>query len=75
MAKVKIILEKGETELDAHIALSKALDLQNSGDIHMRESFDDASMIDTSQQMTKMHDDIYTDMIQEIQDELDREFL
>ena len=75
MANVKILLEKGETELDAHVALSKALDLHNSGDIHQRESFDDAAMVDASQRMEKVHKDMYADMIQEIQDELDKEYL
>lgn len=75
MPKVKILLEKGEDELDAHIALYKALDLHNSGDIHMRESFEDPAMIDASQQMDKIHKDIYQDMIQEIQGELDKEFV
>ena len=74
MAKVKILLEKGEDEIDAHVALTKALDLHNSGDIHLRESFEDPAMIDVSQQMMKVHNDIYTDMIQEIQDELDKEY-
>ncbi len=74
MAEVKITLDKDETELDAHIALSKALDLQNSGDTHIRESFEDAAMIDASQQMAKVHDDIYTDMMQEIRDALDQEY-
>ena len=74
MTKVKIFLEKYEDELDAHIALSKALDLHNSGDIHVRETFEDPAMIDVSQQLDKAHKDIYTDMIREIQDELDKEY-
>lgn len=74
MAKVKIELEKGETELDAHIALSKALDIHNTGDNHTLESFEDPAMLDLSQRLDKIHDDIYKDMMDEIIMELDKEY-
>lgn len=74
MAKVKIELEKGETELDAHIALSKALDLHNSGGAHVTESFEDPAMVDTSHRMEDIHKVIYGEMIQEINSELDKEY-
>lgn len=72
--KVKVLLDKNEDELDAHIALEKALNLHTSGDIHIRESFDDPAMVDLSQRMNSIHEDIYQDMIREINEELDKEF-
>lgn len=75
MAKVKILLEPGETELDAHEALSKALEIHNNGDTHVKESFEDPAMIHLSQRMDKIHEMIYKDMVQEIIDELDKEFM
>lgn len=74
MANIKIILEDGETELDAHVALEKAINFHNSGEVHLTESFDDPAMIDLSQKMEDIHKNIYTDMIREINDELDKEY-
>lgn len=73
MAKIKVILEKGETQADADAALLKALNHHSSGDVHT-ESFDDPAMIDSTHVMKSEYDKIYVDMIQEINDELDKEF-
>ncbi len=75
MAKVKVLLEKGETQSDADEALLKALNHHASGDAHMTESFDDPAMIDATYIMKAEYEKIYTEMIQEISDELDKEFL
>jgi len=73
MAKVKVFLEKGETELDAQIAIEKALQLHSSGDIHT-ESFEDPAMIHAQQRFEEIHDRIYKEMLDEIMDELDKEY-
>jgi len=64
--KVKIQLNKNQTIEDAEELLFKALDLHRSGDIHLLESFDDPAMIDVSQRMEKIYEDIYKDMMDEI---------
>lgn len=74
MAKVKIILEDGESELDADLALLKALNLHASGDIHLTESFDDPAMIDAQDRMIKIHEDMYKDMMDEIFNVIDDEY-
>lgn len=74
MAKVKVFLDKDESELDAHIALHKALDIHTSGDVHLKESFDDPAMVHASQRFEEIHSKIYKEMMDEILDELDKEF-
>lgn len=75
MAKVKVILEKGETKADADEALFKALNLHASGDIHVTESFEDPAMIDTTNVLKDKYEKIYADMIQEIFNELNKEYM
>lgn len=72
--KVKIILEKHETMEEAEETLYKALDLHRTGDIHLQESFDDPAMIDVSQRMEKIYEDIYKEMMEEITDALDEDY-
>lgn len=74
MPEVKIFLEPGEDEVDAQNALIKALDLQASGDTHLKESFEDPAMVDISDYMKKVGEDIYEEMIEEINNELDKEY-
>lgn len=74
MAKIKVILENGETILDADNKLLKALNHHASGDIHIKESFEDPVMIDVTHFMESEYQKIYKDMIQEINDVLDEEY-
>lgn len=74
MAKVKILLEKGEDQLDADHALQKALELHTSGEIHQGELFDDSAMVHTAQRMEEIHSRIYAEMIREINELLDEEY-
>lgn len=74
MAKIKVILEPGETELDADIALHKALEYHSSGDVHDGEAFDDPAMIHMAQRMDEIHTKIYNEMVREIIEELDKEY-
>lgn len=74
MATVKIFLSKNESMSDAEEALSKALQLHSSGDIHVEESFDDPAMIHVSERMENIHEVIYKEMISEIIDELNKEY-
>lgn len=74
MPKVKIILEEGEDQLDADYALQKALELHTSGEIHQAELFDDPAMVHTAQRMENIHSRIYTDMIREINELLEKEY-
>jgi len=74
MAKVKILLEKGEDQLDADNALLKALELHTSGEIHQGEVFDDPAMLHVAQRAEEIHGKIYSDMIREINEVLDEEY-
>lgn len=74
MAKVKIILEKGEDQLDADYALQKALELHTTGEIHQGEHFEDPAMVHAAQRAEEIHDRIYKDMIREINELLDQEY-
>lgn len=74
MAKLKIELESGEDILEADEAIFKALNLHRTGDAHLRESFDDPAMVDLSQRLFKLHEDVYKDLIQEINAALDEDY-
>lgn len=74
MAKVKILLEPGESELDAAHAIQKALDFQSSGSAHDTEVFDDPAMVHMAQRMEEIHAKIYTEMVREITAVLDEEY-
>ena len=75
MAKVKIELDKDEDILEADETLFKALNHHRNGDAHLTESFDDPAMVDASRKLFKVHEDIYKDLIQEINEELDKEYM
>lgn len=74
MAQVKILLEKGESPLDADHALQKALELHTTGQVHDGQIFDDPAMVHVAQRMEEVHARIYAEMIREICDELDKEY-
>lgn len=74
MPNVKIILDKDETQEEAENMLLKALTSHVNGDIHVKESFEDPAMIDAWNRLSKLHDDVYKDMIAEINDALDSEY-
>lgn len=73
--KVKVIAEGSETQKDLDDGLFKAVDYHASGDAHMRESFDDPAMVDLSNKLAEAHEIIYQELLQEVQDELDKEYL
>lgn len=74
MPRVKILLEPGETELDADNALQKALEHQSSGGAHDDEAFDDPAMVDLSQRLEQDHSKMYSAMMREILEVIDEEF-
>ena len=73
MAKVKIILEKGETDRDAEDALLKAITSHNTGEAHV-EGFDDPAMNDVTNKMEELHKKMYQEMLEEINEALDSEY-
>lgn len=75
MAKVKILLENGETVEQAEFSLLKALNSHNNGDIHEGEAFADPAMTDLVQSMESEHAKIYADMLNEINAELEKEYI
>lgn len=74
MAKVKILLEPGETELDADAAIQKALEFHATGEAHSEETFDDPAMAHLIQRLEEAHSKVYSEMIREISEVLDQEF-
>ena len=70
--KIKVILEKGETRLDADNALLKALQLHTNGDAH-KEKFEDPAMENLENKLSELHKLMLNDLIQKIFDELDKE--
>lgn len=75
MAKVKILLEKGETQHDAEQALMKALTHHASGDVHSSHTFTDPAMVHTANRMEEIYKKISQEMIQEIGEALDEDYL
>ena len=73
MSKVKIYLAPGETLRDAEDSLLKALNHHNSGDVHV-ETFQDPAMDSVADRMISAHTKIYNGMLQEIFEELDKEY-
>lgn len=74
MARVKILLEPGESALDADHALHKALEHHASGDAHVEHGFGDPAMVDLSQRADQAHAKMYNEMIREITELLDEEY-
>ncbi len=73
MSKVKIYLAPGETLRDAEDSLLKALNHHNSGDVHV-ETFQDPAMDNVADRMISAHSKIYQEMLQEIFEELDKDY-
>jgi hypothetical protein len=73
MAKVKIFLNPGETLRDAEDSLLKAMNHHNSGEVHT-EGFQDPAMDHVADRMISAHSKIYQEMLQEIFEELDKDF-
>lgn len=74
MARVKIFLNKNETELDADHAVQKAMEIHTSGAVHDEQIFSDPAMAHVAQRMNEIHDRMYGEMVREIQDVLDEEY-
>lgn len=74
MAKVKIELDSGETVEQAEDLLFKAVLAQTSGEAHDETNFSDPAMADLINQLEKQHANMFLEMIQEINDELDKEY-
>lgn len=74
MSRVKILLEPGETELDAAHDLQKALEFQSTGQAHDEEAFEDPAMVDLSQRLATEHEKLYAKMMREILEVIDEEF-
>lgn len=74
MAKVKIFLSPGETQQDVEEVLFKALNHHNSGDVH-QENFEDPAMTDLVHKLESTHKKIYSEMLQEISETLDEDYL
>jgi hypothetical protein len=75
MAKVKIYLEPGETQRDVEEVLNKAFEHQAQGGVHSEQTFDDPAMVDTVQRMESTFKKIHQDMINEINEALDQDYL
>lgn len=75
MAKVKIYLDSDETQEEAEDSLFKAMNLHNSGDIHSSHSFQDPAMVSVAEKMEREHKKIYADMLQEIFEVLDQDYI
>ena len=73
MANVKILLEDGETTDQAEEKLYKALNSHRTGDIHT-EDFEDSAMKHLADKMIEMHEQIYSELLQEVFEELDKEY-
>lgn len=74
MSKVKIILDKDESYEEVESDLRKSLNYIHSGEVHSSENFDDPAMVDVFQKMEKEHKEIYSDMLREISEALDKEY-
>jgi len=73
MTKVKIIAGKGESVEEAEEKLYKAMNSHRTGELHT-EDFQDPAMKDLVQRMINKHGDMYKDMLDEIFNELDKEY-
>lgn len=73
MARVKIILGKDETMQEAEESLFKALNSHRNGEVH-KEDFSDPAMRDVVARMQSAHDEIYAELMREIEEVLDQEY-
>lgn len=73
MAKLKILLEKGETLQEAEDLIFKALNHHNNGDVHSSHQFEDPAMVSVSERMEEIFKKINAEMMQEINEVLDED--
>lgn len=73
MARVKILLDKGETKEQAELKLLKALELTTSGD-YLKEDYEEPAMQDLFNLMQSRFEQEYELMMEEIFHELDKEY-
>lgn len=73
MGRIKIFVEDGETVESVENDLFKAISHHISGDAHNGESFEDPAMASVAEKMISAHDQMYKDMIKEINEELEKE--
>jgi len=74
MPKVKIILDKDETIEEAQELLFKSLNYSRSGEAHEGDNFYDAAMADLHNQLTETYENMFSDLINEIIEELESEY-
>lgn len=74
MSKVKIFLGKNETIEEAELDLFKALNHHVSGEVHQSDSFDEPAIKSAADQLEIIHQEIYKEMIDEINLELEKEY-
>jgi DNA-binding MurR/RpiR family transcriptional regulator len=74
VAKIKIILDDGETQHDAEQALVKAINHHSSGDAHSSHSFADPALESTIHKMEDTFNKINKDMMEEIFQTLDEDY-
>lgn len=74
MAKVKIILDRGETQHDAEQALIKAINHHSSGEVHSSHVFTDPAAESAAYKMQDTFNKINTEMMEEIFQTLDEDY-
>lgn len=74
MPRVKILLDPGETEIEAAEAIQKAFEFQSSGQAHDEEAFDDPAMVDLANRLEQDHAKMYAAMMREILEVVDAEY-
>lgn len=72
MARVKILLDKGETIDEAQESLIKAFQSHAAGEAH-REDFQDPAARDVFNFMINKHNEMWQEILDEIAIELDKE--
>jgi len=75
MAKLKILLDKGETLQEAEDLIFKALNHHASGDVHSSHQFQDPAMAAVAERFEETFKKINQDMINEINETLDKDYL
>ena len=71
--RIKVLLEKGETQRDADLALYKAVTFHSNGDAHEAE-FMDAAIKDIYAKLEQEYNIMITNTIREISDQLEDEY-
>lgn len=74
MARVKILLDQNEDQLDADLAINKAFNLHASGAVHDQEKFNDPAVQHALEQVVDAYAKMYAQLLREISAVLDEEF-